>query len=136
MVIDEAYINFSRQRSWIGDLLEYQNLVVLQTFSKAWGLAGLRLGMLFASKEIIQVFNKVKPPYNISEPSQQLVLSAIKNMAQVNAMIHELVDMRQALKEVLEKLPIVEKVYSSDANFLLVKFMMQKKFIIRLKLRV
>ncbi len=121
VVIDEAYINFSRQRSWIGDLAEYPNLVVLQTFSKAWGLAGLRIGMLFASKEITDTLNKVKAPYNISEPSQQLVLNAIKNISQVNEMILELVSMRNALAEVLEKLPIVNKVYPSDANFLLVK---------------
>src|SRR5690606_13604442 len=72
VVIDEAYINYSRQKTFIQELTEYANLVVLHTLSKAWGLAGLRLGMAFASEEIIEVFNKVKPPYNINEASQQL----------------------------------------------------------------
>lgn len=121
VVIDEAYINFSKHKSFIRELNEYPNLVVLQTFSKAWGLAGLRLGLAFASPEIIGVMNKVKPPYNISEATQQLALQALQNVGQVNDMIYELVSMRDALKEVLESLPMVEKVYPSDANFLLVK---------------
>ena len=77
IVVDEAYINFSRQRSFIQELTEYGNLVVLQTLSKAWGLAGLRVGMAFASEEIIEVMNKVKPPYNVNEASQQLALQAL-----------------------------------------------------------
>ena len=121
VVIDEAYINFSRHKSFIQELTDYPNLVVLQTFSKAWGLAGLRLGLAFASADIIAVMNKVKPPYNISQATQELALQALLNVGQVNDMIYELVNMRQALKEVLEELPAVEKVYPSDANFLLVK---------------
>src|SRR6201993_136936 len=84
VVIDEAYINFSRQKSFIQELTEYGNLVVLQTLSKAWGLAGLRVGMAFASEEIIEVMNKVKPPYNVNEASQQLALKALGNIDQVN----------------------------------------------------
>lgn len=123
VVIDEAYINFSRQRSYLSSLTEYPNLVVLQTFSKAWGLAGLRLGMACASKEVIGVMDKVKPPYNINQATQELALKAIQEIGQVNEMIKDLVSMRIALAEVFETIPIVEKVYPSDANFLLVKIM-------------
>ncbi len=121
VVIDEAYVNFSRYRSFIGELNEYPNLVVLQTLSKAWGLAALRVGMAFASEEIIQVMNKVKPPYNISQASQELVLKALEEVGQVNDMIKEIVTERKQLEDQLHTLPIVEKIYPSDANFLLVK---------------
>ncbi len=121
VVIDEAYINFSRQHSFVKELEDYPNLVVMQTFSKAWGLAGLRLGMAFASTEIIDVLNRVKPPYNINQSTQELALQALQEVAQVNDMITELVQMREALKSVFEKLPVVKKVYPSDANFLLVQ---------------
>jgi len=121
VVIDEAYINFAKQKSFIQELVEYPNLVVLQTFSKAWGLAGLRLGMAFASIEIISILNKTKPPYNINKATQELVLKALEEVGQVNDMIKEIVAMRDALVHVLEQVPTVEKVYPSDANFLLVK---------------
>lgn len=121
VVIDEAYINFSRYRSFTGELHEYPNLVVLQTLSKAWGLAALRVGMAFASEEIIQVMNKVKPPYNISQASQELVLKALEEVGQVNDMIKEIVTERKWLEDQLYALPVVEKIYPSDANFLLVK---------------
>jgi len=121
VVIDEAYINFSKQRSFIQELTDYPNLVVMQTFSKAWGLAGLRLGMAFASAEIIEVLDKVKPPYNINQSTQELVLKALEEVGQVNDMIKLLVDMREALSQVFLAMPTVEKVYPSDANFLLVK---------------
>jgi histidinol-phosphate aminotransferase len=90
VVVDEAYINYSRQKSFIQELTEYANLVVLQTLSKAWGLAALRVGMAFASEEIIEVFNRVKPPYNINEASQQLALAALENVDQVNNWIKDL----------------------------------------------
>lgn len=122
VVIDEAYINFSRQKSFVADLNEYPNLVVLQTLSKAWGLAGLRMGMAFASKEIIQYMNKVKPPYNISEPVQELALKALDEIGQVNDMIKAIVEMRAALERELIEVETVEKTYPSDANFILVKF--------------
>jgi histidinol-phosphate aminotransferase len=121
VVVDEAYINFSRQKSFIQELADYPNLVVLQTFSKAWGLAGLRLGMAFASPEIIEILNRVKPPYNVNQVTQELALKALEEVGQVNDMIKELVQMRVALKGVFEKLPFVQKVFPSDANFLLVK---------------
>ena len=120
VVIDEAYINFARQASALQWLADYPNLVVMQTLSKAWGLAGLRLGMMFASEEIIKVINKIKPPYNIGQHTQDLVEKALDEVGQVNDMIRILVDMRGALAEVLEQMIIVKKVYPSDANFLLV----------------
>lgn len=121
VVIDEAYINFSRHRSFIQELSDYPNLVVLQTFSKAWGLAGLRVGMAFASQAIIEVLNKVKPPYNISQSTQELVLKALEEVEQVNEMIRTLVELREQLAVDLAALPMVRRVYPSDANFLLVK---------------
>lgn len=121
VVVDEAYINFSRHRSFIPDLVDYPNLVVLQTLSKAWGLAALRIGMAFASKEIIEVFNRIKPPYNISQAAQELVLEALDRVDDVNDMIRILVEERKTLAEELARLPQVIHVYPSDANFLLVK---------------
>lgn len=121
VVIDEAYINFSRHRSFIQELSDYPNLVVLQTMSKAWGLAGLRLGMAFASEAIIDVYNKVKPPYNIGQATQELALKALDQVEQVNAMIRSLVALREELSRELTGLPLVRMVYPSDANFLLVK---------------
>lgn len=127
VVIDEAYINFAQQKSFVQELTEYPNLVVLQTLSKAWGLAGLRLGMAFASQSVIDVMNKVKPPYNINQSTQELVLKALEEVGQVNDMIKILVDMRKALTEVFESMPTVEKVYPSDANFILVKIAEARK---------
>jgi histidinol-phosphate aminotransferase len=121
VVIDEAYINFSRQRSFIQELNEYPNLVILQTLSKAWGLAALRLGMCFASEDIIQVMNKVKPPYNINQATQELVIKALDEVEQVNAMIKDIVREREALANTLQQVPFVQKIFPSDANFLLVK---------------
>jgi histidinol-phosphate aminotransferase len=121
VVIDEAYINYSRQKTFIQELTEYSNLVVLHTLSKAWGLAGLRLGMAFASEEIIEVFNKVKPPYNVNEASQQLALQALQQVDQVNDWIRLTVTEREKLVKTLGGMNIVEKIYPSDANFILVK---------------
>ncbi|MDP4150746.1 MAG: histidinol-phosphate transaminase [Bacteroidota bacterium] len=121
VVIDEAYINFSRHRSFIQELSDYPNLVVLQTMSKAWGLAGLRLGMAFASEAIIEVYNKVKPPYNISQATQELALKALEETEQVNDMIRTLVALRGELAGKLTQLPVVRQVFPSDANFLLVR---------------
>jgi histidinol-phosphate aminotransferase len=121
VVVDEAYINFSRHKSFIQELSDYPNLVVLQTMSKAWGLAGLRLGMAFASESIIEIYNKVKPPYNINQATQELALKALSEVEQVNDMIRSLVSMREQLAVELAGLPLVNKVYPSDANFLLVR---------------
>ena len=121
VVVDEAYINFSRQKTFIQELTEYANLVVLQTLSKAWGLAGLRVGMAFASEEIIEVMNKVKPPYNINEASQQLALQALANVDQVNAWIKETLNERDRLVLGIKDFDFVMDIYPSDANFILVK---------------
>ncbi|WP_114937206.1 histidinol-phosphate transaminase [Mucilaginibacter endophyticus] len=121
VVVDEAYINFSRQKSFIQELTECANLVVMQTLSKAWGLAGLRVGMAFASEEIIEVMNKVKPPYNVNESSQQLALAALANVGQVNEWIKETLAQRDRLVLKLKDLEFVLDIYPSDANFILVK---------------
>ncbi|MGF7077955.1 histidinol-phosphate aminotransferase [Mucilaginibacter sp. UYCu711] len=140
VVVDEAYINFSRQKTFIQELTEYSNLVVLQTLSKAWGLAGLRVGMAFASEEIIEVMNKVKPPYNINESSQQLALKALANVEQVNGWIKETLLQRDKLVLALKAFDFVLDIYPSDANFILVKttdpkgiynFLVQKGIIVR-----
>lgn len=121
VIVDEAYINFSRQKTFIQELTEYANLVVLQTLSKAWGLAGLRMGMAFASEEIIEVMNKVKPPYNVNEASQQLALQALQNIDQVNGWIRETLAERDKLVLKLKDMQFVLDIYPSDANFILVK---------------
>jgi histidinol-phosphate aminotransferase len=121
VVIDEAYINFSKQKSFVQSLIDYPNLVVLQTLSKAWGLAGLRLGMCFASPQVIGFMNKVKAPYNINIVTQELALQALEEVGQVNDMIKLLVDMRNALAQVIASMPHVIQVFPSDTNFILVK---------------
>ena len=121
VVVDEAYINFSRQKTFIQELTEYANLVVLQTLSKAWGLAGLRVGMAFASEEIIEIMNKVKPPYNINDASQQLALKALENVDKVNSWIKEILVQRDKLVLELKEYEFVLDIYPSDANFILVK---------------
>ncbi|SHF40965.1 histidinol-phosphate transaminase [Flavisolibacter ginsengisoli] len=121
VVIDEAYINYSRRRSFVAELKEYPNLVVMQTFSKAWGLAALRLGINFASDEIVSILNKIKPPYNINQATQELALKALDNLEDVNTMIRDTVKEREELVKELVQLPMVQKVYPSDANFVLAK---------------
>ena len=121
VAIDEAYINFAKQKTFIAELTEYPNLVVMQTMSKAWGLAGLRLGMAFASQPIIELMNKVKYPYNINTATQLLALEALDNIQWVNEHIAATVVEREKLKNVLLDLPTTEMVYPSDANFLLVR---------------
>ena len=140
VVIDEAYINFSKQKSFVQSLIDYPNLVVLQTLSKAWGLAGLRLGMCFANPDIIGYMNKVKAPYNINIVTQELALQALEEVGQVNDMIKLLVDMRNALAQVIASMPHVIQVFPSDTNFILVKipnarklyeFLMSRGIIVR-----
>ena len=121
VIVDEAYINFSKQRTFISELTGYANLMVIQTLSKAWGLAALRLGIGFASRDVIDLFNKVKPPYNINEASQLLALDALQEHMQVNKWIRETVEERVRLAGSLEAYSFVEKIFPSDANFLLVK---------------
>jgi len=121
IIIDEAYINFSKQKTFIQELTEYPNLIVMQTLSKAWGLAALRLGLGFASMDIIDIFNKVKPPYNINEASQQIAIDALEETATVNNWIKEVVQQKELLASELGKLSFVKKIYPSDANFILIK---------------
>lgn len=121
VVIDEAYIDFSRKESWSRKLSEHPNLIVLQTLSKAWGCAAIRLGMAFASEEIVQTLNKVKYPYNINILTQKQALERLSNVGKLNSNVTYILEQRTWLKNELEQLPIVEKVYESDANFLLAK---------------
>ena len=122
VVIDEAYIDFSEGPSLITILDQYPNLLVMQTLSKAWGLASLRLGMAFASPELIRVLNQIKPPYNISGLTQETVLSALQNKGKVDEFIQLILEEREFLRKELEKLPYILRVHPSDANFLLVQF--------------
>ncbi len=121
VVVDEAYIDFANQPSCLTILEEYPNLVVLQTFSKAWGLAGIRLGMAFAQPEIISLFNKVKPPYNVNQLTQRAALKALEDVTRYETERRLILEQRAFLTSELEKFPFVEKIYPSDANFLLVK---------------
>jgi histidinol-phosphate aminotransferase len=127
VVIDEAYINYAKQKTFIPELIEYANLVILQTLSKAWGLAGLRLGMAFAREPIIDLMNKVKYPYNINTAAQQLALKALDHTETINDWIKITVEQREWLKEQLLKLPITKAVFPSDANFILAKMTEAKK---------
>lgn len=122
VVVDEAYADFSPQASWLPELDKHPNLIVLQTFSKAWGLAGVRCGMAFASDEIIGLFNNVKYPYNISRLTQERVLTALDEAERKDECVRTLVAGRDELAERLRRMPIVRHVFPSAANFLLVKF--------------
>ena len=121
VVIDEAYIDFSIEDSWLGRLDEFPNLIVTQTLSKAYGLAAIRLGICYASKEIISILNKIKPPYNVNQLTQDVALQSLLNQEKVKNNITAIISERNQLIRDLENVEIVEKVYSSDANFLLVK---------------
>ncbi len=121
VVIDEAYIDFSTGGTFSTFLTEYPNLVVLQTMSKAWGNAAIRLGMAFASAEIIQVLNKIKYPYNINAMTQAAAIKAIENQGQTADWVRTLLEQREFLKNELKKIHIVKHIYPSDANFILVK---------------
>lgn len=145
VVIDEAYIDFAANISANQWLDRFPNLVVLQTFSKAWGLAGIRLGMAFANTEIIDLFNKVKPPYNINQLTQEAALNALKNTAQTKDWINSIIHERKKLTKALDTMNFVEQVYPSDANFLLVKtkapvklyqYLIDQKIIVRNRSKV
>ena len=121
VVIDEAYADFSTEQTWLKELDNYANLIVLHTFSKAWGLASLRCGLAFASEEIIALFNKVKYPYNVNRLTQDKALDELNHGDRKNAWVEMILTEREPLAEALKSLPVVEKIYKSDANFLLVK---------------
>lgn len=121
VVIDEAYIDFSEKPSFINLVNKYPNLILMQTFSKAFGLAGIRVGMAFTSHEIIQYFNKLKPPYNISTINQKAVFSKLGKIEKYKNEVIRIKRERDKLAGILLKMEFVEKVYPSDANFLLVR---------------
>lgn len=121
VVIDEAYIDFSTEESWLSRLNEFPNLIVTQTLSKAYGLAAIRLGICYASEEIISVLNKIKPPYNVNQLTQEVALKNLLNQDKLRQEIGDIVKERNQLVTDLLEFSLVEKVYPSDANFLLVK---------------
>jgi histidinol-phosphate aminotransferase len=121
VVIDEAYIDFTNHPGFLKKIDEYPNLIVLQTFSKAWGLAGLRLGMAFANTAIISLINKIKPPYNISSATQKLAAQAFTKIEDVKKMVVLIKGERERVAKELTKLTSVRKVFPSEANFVLVR---------------
>ena len=120
VIIDEAYIDFAPGKSLLPEIGKYPNLVILQTFSKAWGMAGIRLGMAFAAPEIIGILNKIKYPYNLNILTQKKALELLENKEQVDTWIKMLIEEREKMAKYLSKFHFVTKIYPSDANFLLV----------------
>ena len=121
VVIDEAYIDFSKKPSWLNELDEYPNLVITQTLSKAYGLAGIRLGICYASAAIIAVLNKIKPPYNVNELTQQRALERLADKEKIQLEIDSIVMQRENLLKVLNEVKFVSKIYPTEANFVLIK---------------
>lgn len=121
VVIDEAYIDFSEQESWLNRLEEFPNLVITQTLSKAYGLAGIRLGICYASKAVISVLNSIKPPYNVNELTQQKAFERLNKVAEVAAEIKAIKQEREQLTNALESINFISNIYPSDCNFVLVK---------------
>jgi histidinol-phosphate aminotransferase len=121
VVIDEAYIDFTDTESWLEDLSEHPNLVVTQTLSKAYGLAGIRLGICYASEEIIAVLNKIKPPYNINSLTQKAAISAISQRENTKKQLKTILDQRTELIREFKKIAWIEKLYPTDANFILIR---------------
>ncbi len=140
VVVDEAYIDFAPDKSLLKKPVNYPNLVILQTFSKAWGVAAIRLGMAFATEEIISVLSKIKYPYNVNILTQQKALELLENEEQKQKWVDTILKEKRRLTVAFEKNPLIKKIYPSDANFLLVKvekpvdvynFMVDRKLIIR-----
>ena len=121
VVIDEAYIDFSTKASWVNELDAYPNLVITQTLSKAYGLAGIRLGICYASEAIIGVLNKIKPPYNVNELTQQRAIDRLQQPAKIDLEIASIIAQRELLLKALLKVNFVEVVYPTEANFVLIK---------------
>ena len=121
VVIDEAYIDFSNKKSWLEKLEQYPNLIITQTLSKAFGMAGIRLGICYASTAIIEVLNRIKPPYNVNELTQQKAKERLSKYDQVKAEIATLLEQRTVLEDALHSVSYISKIYPSDANFILVK---------------
>ncbi len=121
IVIDEAYIDFSEKESWLAQLDKYPNLVITQTLSKAYGLAGIRLGICYASAAVISVLNKIKPPYNVNELTQQRAVFRLGNEEKIKSEIASIIEQREQLLKVLLEIKFVEKIYPTEANFILIK---------------
>ena len=121
IVIDEAYIDFSEKESWLKKINQYPNLIITQTLSKAYGLAGIRLGICYASAEIISVLNKIKPPYNVNELTQRRALERLDNTKEIKSEIEAIVRHREYLLKVLLDVKYVKKIYPTEANFILIK---------------
>ena len=121
VIVDEAYIDFARQLSMRQELVRHPNLIILQTMSKAWGSAAIRLGMAFASKEIIAIYNKVKYPYNVNLLTQQQAMTMLKDPFEVDKWVKLLLSERVRLMQAFQELPLCEKIYPTDANFFLAR---------------
>ncbi|WP_420573402.1 histidinol-phosphate transaminase [Kordia sp.] len=121
IVIDEAYIDFSSQESWLNRLEDFPNLIITQTLSKAYGMAGIRLGICYASLTIVDILNRIKPPYNVNLLTQSYALKRIEDQENVNIEIAEIQNNKEQLAEALTQISFVTKIYPSDANFILVK---------------
>ncbi|MCK5814968.1 MAG: histidinol-phosphate transaminase [Flavobacteriaceae bacterium] len=121
VVIDEAYIDFSSKESWLNKLDKYPNLIITQTLSKAFGMAGIRLGICYASEEIIEILNRIKPPYNVNELTQQRAKERLLKIEDVQSEIVTILKERTKLEKALEEVSFISKIYPSDANFVLVK---------------
>lgn len=140
VVVDEAYIDFAQKESWINELENFNNIAVMQTFSKAWGLANIRVGMAFADEQIISVLNKIKYPYNVNGVSQQIIIDALNNETKKNKIVSKIISEREKLKKSLLQLPNIEFIFPSDANFILAKvrnanevydYLLKEKVIVR-----
>ena len=145
VVLDEAYIDFAPEYSWLSRLDEFPNLIILQTLSKAWGMAGIRLGMAFSQPEVIGLLNKIKYPYNLNILTQQKALELLENEDQKDSWVRLLLEEKRKLEQALHGIPFVKKVFPSDANFLLVKmddaesvyqYLIQKGIVVRDRSRV
>lgn len=121
VVIDEAYIDFSEKESWLNKLENFSNLVITQTLSKAFGMAGIRLGICYASKEVIEVLNKIKPPYNVNELTQRRAVTRLNKFSEITSEVTDILLERERLNKVLLEIDFISIVYKSDANFLLIK---------------
>jgi histidinol-phosphate aminotransferase len=145
VVLDEAYIDFASQESLLKYITNYQNLVVLQTFSKAWGMAGIRLGMAMAYPPIIQLMSKVKYPYNINQLTQDLALDALSDVSKMNTWVKDILDERTMLQQRLPAFSFAQKIYPTDCNFLMLKvddpvglytYLTERKVIVRNRSKV
>lgn len=121
VIIDEAYIDFSLKKSWLKKLNEFPNLVIVQTLSKAYGMAGIRLGICYASEEIISILNSIKPPYNVNALTQRKALKRVLNPTKVKKEVNKILKQRKRLIDHLSEISFVEKIYPTDANFVLIK---------------